>query len=157
MSFDEVYSEALDINPVFQAILAVVILVTAYLSLNPPRGSEALSLGLMLVLIVTVAVFVNFRTLEISITGESLTVGYGFIKSRMRLGDVLHAEAVRPSFWRYGGLGIRLGLDGSLGYVVDYRRGVKITRRSGMTVFFSTGNPEKILQIIDHETKLSAE
>jgi hypothetical protein len=145
MSFDEAYSESLDTHPVLQAALAAVILFTAYLSLNPPPGSRVLNPALMLVLVITVALFINFRTLEISISGGRLTVGYGFIKSSIRLGDVLHAEAVKPPFWRYGGPGIRLGLDGSLGYVVDYRRGVRVTRRRGMPVFFSTGNPEKII------------
>jgi hypothetical protein len=111
----------------------------------------------MLVLVITVAIFINFRTLEINVSGGRLTVGYGFIRSRVRLSDILHAEIITPPFWRYGGLGVRWGWDGSVGYIVDYRRGVRVTRRRGMPIFFSTRNPEKILQIIDHETKLSAE
>ena len=155
---DEVYSESLDTHPALQAALAAVILVTAYLSLNPPLGSRVPTLGLMLVLVITVALFINFRTLEISVSSGRLTVGYGFIWSRVRLSDILYAEAVRPPFWRYGGLGIRLGLDGSVGYVVDYRRGVRVTRRRGVPIFFNTRNPERIIQIIDdHVTKSPAE
>ncbi|HEX9913428.1 MAG TPA: hypothetical protein VGB32_00775 [Candidatus Bathyarchaeia archaeon] len=158
MPVDEVYSESLDTHPALQAALAAVILVTAYLGLNPPPGSRAPTPALILVLIITVALFFNFRSLEISVSGGRLTVGYGFIKSRVRLSDILYVEAVRPPFWRYGGLGVRLGLDGSVGYVVDYRRGVRVTRRRGMPIFFNTRNPERILQIIDeHETKLPTE
>jgi len=102
----------------------------------------------MLVLVIMVAIFINFRTLEISVSGGRLTVGYGFIKSRVRLNDILYAEAVRPPFWRYGGLGIRLGLDGSVGYVVDYRRGVRVTRRRGPPIFFNTRNPEQLMNLL---------
>lgn len=154
----EVYSEELDTHPVFQAIIAAVILVTAYLSLNPPLGGSVPTPLLMLVLVIMVAVFINFRTLEISVTGERLTVGYGFIRSRVRLSDIVYVEAVRPPFWRYGGFGIRWGWDGSVGYIVDYRRGVRVTRRRGMPVFFSTRNPERVLQVMEeYGAKPSAE
>jgi len=45
-----------------------------------------------------------------------------------------------PPFWRYGGLVVRLGLDGSVGYMVDYRRGIRVIRRRGMPIFFNTRN-----------------
>jgi len=94
----------------------------------------------------------------ISVSGGRQTAGYGLIKSRVRLNNILYVEAVRPPFWRYGGLGVRLGLDGSVGYVVDYRRGVRVTRRRGMPIFFNTRNPERILQLIDgHVPKAPAE
>ncbi len=125
-----------------------MILITAYLSLNPPLGSRVPTLGLMLVLVITVTIFINFRTLEISVSGGRQSVGYGFIRSRVRLSDILYVEAVRPPFWRYGGLGIRLGLDGSVGYVVDYRRGVRVTRRRGPPIFFNTRNPEQLLSLL---------
>lgn len=145
----EVYSEHLDSHPVFQALIAAAILVTAYLSLNPPMGSRAPTPLLMLVLVIMVAVFINFRTLEITVTGEQLTVGYGFIRSRVRLGDIVYVESIRPPFWRYGGFGIRWGWDGSVGYIVDYRRGVRVTRRRGMPIFFSTRDPERVLWTLE--------
>ena len=149
MSVDEVYREYLDSHPVFQALIAVVILVTAYFSLNPPLGSRAPTPTLMFVMVIMVFVFINFRTLEISITGERLTVGYGFIRSRVRLSDIIYVEAIRPPFWRYGGYGIRWGWDGSVGYIVDYRRGVRVTRRRGMPIFFSTRDPEGVLRTLE--------
>jgi len=145
----EVYSEHLDSHPVFQALIAAAILITAYLSLNPPMGSRAPTPLLMLVLVIMVAVFINFRTLEITVTGEHLTVGYGFIRSRVRLGDIVYVESIRPPFWRYGGFGIRWGWDGSVGYIVDYRRGVRVTRRRGMPIFFSTRDPERVLRTLE--------
>jgi hypothetical protein len=112
----------------------------------------------MLVLVIMVSVFINFRTLKISVTDGRLSVGYGFIKSRVRLRDIVYAEAVRPPFWRYGGFGIRWGWDGSIGYIVDYRRGVRVTRRRGMSVFFSTRDPERVLQVLEeYGAKPSAE
>jgi hypothetical protein len=154
----EAYNEQLDTHPVFQALIAAVILVTAYLSLNPPLGSRAPMPLLMLVLIIMVSVFINFRALEISVTDERLTVGYGFTKSRVRLSDIVYVEAVRPPFWRYGGFGIRWGWDGSVGYIIDYRRGVRVTRRHGMPVYFSTRDPERVLQVLEeYGAKPSAE
>jgi hypothetical protein len=151
MSVDEAYSEHLETHPVFQTLIAAVILVTAYFSLNPPLGSRAPTPILMFVMVIMVFVFINFRTLEISIADGRLVVGYGFAKSRVRLSDIVYVEVIRPPFWRYGGFGIRWGWDGSVGYIVDYRRGVRVTRRRGMPIFFSTRNPERILQILDQQ------
>ena len=147
----EVYCEQLDIHPIFQALIAAVILVTAYLGLNPYLGSRAPTPILMLVLVIMVSVFINFRTLEISVTDGRLSVGYGFIKSRVRLSDIVYVESIRPPFWRYGGLGVRWGWDGSIGYIVDYRRGVRVIRRRGMPVFFSTRDPNRVLQILEQD------
>jgi len=151
MSVEEAYREHLDTNPAFQALIAAVILVTAYFSLNPPLGSRAPTPILMFVMVIMVFVFINFRTLEISIADGRLVVGYGFTKSRVQLSDIVYVEAIRPPFWRYGGFGIRWGWDGSVGYIVDYRRGIRVTRRRGMPIFFSTRNPERILQILDQQ------
>ena len=147
----EDYSEFLDSHPVFQTIIAVVILVTAYFSLNPPLGSRAPTPILMFVMVIMVAVFINFRTLEIRVANGRLVVGYGFTKSRVRLSDIIYVESIRPPFWRYGGFGIRWGWDGSVGYIVDYRRGIRVTRRRGMPIFFSTRDPERILQILEDQ------
>ena len=68
-----VYREQLDTHPALQAALAAAILLTAYLSLNPPGGGESPALGLAPVLVVTVTLLFNFRALENTVTGESLT------------------------------------------------------------------------------------
>jgi len=154
----EAYCEQLDTHPVFQALIAAVILATAYLSLNPPLGNRAPMPLLMLVLVIMVSVFINFRTLEISVTDGRLSVGFGFIKSRVRLSDIIYVESIRPPFWRYGGFGIRWWWDGSVGYIIDYRRGIRVTRRRGMPVFFSTRDPGRVLQVLEgYGVKPSAE
>ena len=92
----EVYFEQLDIHPIFQALIAAVILATAYFGLNPPLGSRAPMPILMLILVIMVAVFINFHTLEIRVADGRLTVGYEFTKSRIRLSDIVYVESIRP-------------------------------------------------------------
>jgi len=102
--------------------------------------------------LLVIFLYFSLRTLRIRVTERELRVAFGVIGTSVPLSEVLLVEAEKPSFWRYGGgLGIRWGWDGSVGYIVDYRRGIRVTRRRGMPVFFSTRNPERILQILEDQ------
>ena len=95
----------------------------------------------------------NFRKLSIKVNSENVEVGYGIIKKKISLNEVVSCEPTMAKGRVYGGVGIRLGVDGSLAYVTSFGSAVKIMRRNGMPFVFSTKNPEKLSEIINKMSK----
>jgi len=58
------------------------------------------------------------------------------------------------SFGRYGGVGVRIGFDGSWAYTTSFGNAVKIVPRNGRTFVFSSNKPEEICQIIKKKRTL---
>jgi len=145
------YSEDYEAHPLFHIFFAAVIVLVTYLSLSPfnarlPRGVQAL---LILVILLLIFLYFSLRTLRIRVTGRELRVAFGIIGTSIPLSEVLNVEAEKPSFWRYGGLGIRWGWDGSVGYLMNYREAVRVTRRRGRAILFSTRSMDEVVAVIE--------
>jgi len=92
----------------------------------------------------------NYRGLNIIITQNILDVEYGvFNRKRIPLNKIASCEATKVRFRTYGGIGIRLGLDGSTAYNTDFGDAVKCTLINGRPFIFSTRNPQKICSLIN--------
>jgi len=84
-------------------------------------------------------------------TTENLLIYYGFFNhKRIPIGDIVSCEPTKASFGRYGGIGVRYGIDGSWAYTTSFGNAVKIILRRGRPFVFSSNNPEKICNIISH-------
>ena len=95
--------------------------------------------------------YFSLRTLRIRLTERELRVAFGVIGTSVPLSEVLLVEAEKPSFWRYGGgLGIRWGWDGSVGYLMNYGEAVRVIRRRGRAFLFSTRNPREVVEVIQN-------
>jgi hypothetical protein len=93
----------------------------------------------------------NYRGLNIIITKSILDVEYGvFNRKRIPLSKITSCETTKARFRTYGGIGIRLGVDGSWAYNTDFGDAVKLTLIDGRPFVFSTRNPQKICTLI-HE------
>jgi len=93
--------------------------------------------------------FWNYRGIQIKVTEKELQVRYGvFNNKRIPLKDIVSCEPVKISFRKYGGVGIRYGIDGSWAYATSLGDAVKINLRKGKPFVFSSNNPEKICNII---------
>lgn len=91
----------------------------------------------------------NYRGLSIILTQKILEVEYGaFSHKRIPLNKISSCEATKARFRTYGGIGIRLGLDGSWAYNTDFGDAVKLTLKDGRPFLFSTRNPQKICNLI---------
>ena len=44
----------------------------------------------------------------------------------------------------YGGFGIRFGGDWSVGYIQNWRRGVRVVPKRGRALYFSSNRPDEI-------------
>ena len=76
--------------------------------------------------------FWNYRGLEIKISSNELSVKYGiFNKKSIRLAEITSCRVTEASFGRYGGVGVRYGIDGSTAYTTSFGNAVEIVPNSG--------------------------
>jgi uncharacterized membrane protein YdbT with pleckstrin-like domain len=93
----------------------------------------------------------NYRGLKITLTSNKLEVAYGiFNHKEIPLKKITNCNITKTNFRTYGGIGIRIGLDGSRAYNTDFGEAVKVTFQYGRPFVFSTKNPQKICNLI-HE------
>ena len=141
------YYEEVSAHLVFSIILFFVVGTMIYLSTIIPTGFPR---GVMIfVCLLLIFIYSNFRTLRVSISSDRLTVGFGFIKQSVRLDNIDYIEARQPAWYWYGGLGIRFGWDWSTGFIQNFKRGVRVTPKGGRRLYFSTSNPDAIVNIVN--------
>ena len=141
-----IYAEDVPVHQFVQYIMYGVIGLLLFLvTVIPGKIAEiALVTGSLVVFIV----YSFFRTLNILIYTHYILVGFSIYKYKIRLENIETIETFHPPWFRYGGFGIRLGWDWSIGFIQNYRMGVRITQIKGRKVFFSTNNPDAIVNIV---------
>ena len=93
----------------------------------------------------------NYRGLKISLTTNQLDIIYGiFNHKKIPVKSITSCNISKAHFKTYGGVGIRLGLDGSWVYNTDFGEAVKLTFQNGRPFVFSTRNPQEICHLL-HE------
>lgn len=81
---------------------------------------------LILIGLALIFFFYNFWSLQIKVQGRLLEFGFGIFKKRIQLSDIVSCEETQVSFGRYWGIGIRLGMDGTICYNTRFGKGVRI-------------------------------
>ena len=129
----------------------VVLLVTFVVYLHPLTTEGFAGFGVsLLTLMLILLLSWNFRGIKIQISSERLTVDYGLLNHKhVRLDDIVSCKQVKASFRRFGGVGIRYGLDGSWAYTTSFGNAVEIIPKKGRTFVFSSNNPKRICQIVN--------
>lgn len=93
--------------------------------------------------------FWNYRGIEIQISDEELQVNYGIFNHKtILLENIVSCELAKASFRKYGGVGIRFGIDGSWAYTTSFGNAVKIIPQKGRPFVFSSKNPREICDLI---------
>jgi len=132
-------------------IFACVLIISIGITITAFKPKELAFIGIILG---TVSLFIflmywNFRGLKITLTKNQLEVAYGiFNHKRIPLQKISGCEITKASFRKYGGVGIRFGLDGSWAYNTDFGEAVKLVFQKGRPFVFSTRNPQKICDLI---------
>jgi len=93
--------------------------------------------------------YLIFSRLEITIDSNRVQVTYGIISKKIPVREITSCVTTTAGFWVYGGVGIRLGSDGSLAFTTSFGNGVKITRKNGRPFVFSTKKPEEVAKVIN--------
>ncbi len=150
-SVDLSYFEEVAVHTAVQYLLLGVLGLMVYLTSVVPRGAPTNILSLVIALIIFVGM--TIRVLRITISDTHLTVGYGFIKHVLSIENIESVEATKVPWYLFGGFGIRLGWDGSVGYIQNWRRGVRVVLKRGRTLFFSSNNPDEIESILQDQTR----
>lgn len=141
------YNEEVSAHPVFGVVLFGAIGLMIYLSTIIPRNFPR---GIMIFIsLLLFFIYFNFRNLRISISSDKLTVGFGVITHSVRLDNIDYIETRKPAWYWYGGLGIRFGWDWSTGFIQNFRRGVRVTPKRGRRIYFSTNNPDAVVNIVN--------
>ena len=97
----------------------------------------------------------NFRGIRIALTIDYIDVDYGiFNHKKILLEKIIRCEITKAYFRRYGGIGVRFGLDGSWAYTTDFGQAVKLFFQKGRPFVFSTRNPQKICHLINEITRI---
>ncbi|MCW4053202.1 MAG: hypothetical protein NWE78_08365 [Candidatus Bathyarchaeota archaeon] len=136
----------------------VVLLLTLAVVLHPLNTEVFIGFGAsILTLMLILVVFLNFRGIKIHLSSEGLTVDYGLFNHRhFEIDDIVSCNLVKASFRRFGGVGVRYGVDGSWAYTTSFGNAVEIVPKNGRTFVFSSKNPEEICQIINTKTQALA-
>lgn len=141
------YNEEIRSHPVFGVFMVLAIAAISYLVAVIP--GEFPRIVLIFVVILIGFLYMSFSTLKVSITSSRLRVGFGIIEQVIKLDNIDIIETKHPPWYWYGGLGIRFGWDWSIGFVQNFKRGVIVTPRRGRRLFFSTNNPEAVVNIVN--------
>ncbi len=150
------YNEWVPAGALVKGLFAMVSLIVVVVTFAFFIFSEGLLvediLGISLawvILAILLFVFWNYRGLHIKINDESLSVNYGrFDKKSFLLKDISSCKKTK-SFGRYLGIGVRVGLDGSMAYTTSFASAVEVTPKVGRVFVFSSKNPDRVCEIIN--------
>lgn len=150
------YSEWVSAGALVKGLFAMVSLIIVFVTFAIFLFSKSLLvedvLGVSLAWVILgflILVFWNYRGLQIVINDERLFVSYGrFDKKSFLLEDITSCKKTK-SFGRYLGVGVRVGLDGSIAYTTSFAIAVEVTLKAGRVFVFSSKNPDKVCEIIN--------
>ncbi|MCZ2855885.1 MAG: hypothetical protein O2U62_02195 [Candidatus Bathyarchaeota archaeon] len=156
---DAVYQEWVPTGAFVKATILIVassivfLLLTLAVFLRPIDTEAVIGFGVSITTLVFILILLlNFRGITIQVSSERLTVDYGLLNHKsIRLDEIVTCKIVKASFRRFGGVGVRYGLDGSWAYTTSFGNAVEIVPTKGRTFVFSSSNPERICQLINQK------
>lgn len=124
------------------------------------RGFGILGAVLLLLAVLFLFYALNYRTLVIRLTRESLKLTFGIFSKTVNLENIAHcALDDPPAFMRYGGAGIHyMSVRGryrvSFNFLEHPRVVVALKRKEGLVkdVSFTTRHPDEVLQLLRDAT-----
>ncbi len=150
------YSEWVPAGALVKGLFAMISLIVVFVTFAVFIFSKELPIENILsvslawgILAILLLVFYNYRGLQITISGQQLFVAYGrFDKKSFLLKDIVSCKKTK-AFGRYLGIGVRVGLDGSLAYTTSFANAVEVTPRAGRVFVFSSKTPDQVCDIIN--------
>jgi hypothetical protein len=153
MLYEEHVPTALFIKATIVMLLSLVGFLLLFLAfyLQPWDNEAIVGLAVSISTLAFVSIFaLNFRGIKIQLTSKTLSVRYGLLNLKsIRLAEISACKPAKASFKRFGGVGIRYGIDGSWAYSTSFGNAVEIVPKHGRTFVFSSNNPKDICQIVN--------
>jgi hypothetical protein len=117
---------------------------------NVPLGNHpAAAWVLALLVAVFFLVALVFARLSIEIDEAKIRLRLGLLRKEIPLSEVTVAVYERAKAEAYFGLGLRYGTDGSVAFIAFFGDAVKVTRKNGRSVVFSTHHPSEVVQRVN--------
>jgi hypothetical protein len=136
------------VKSVFWFVFSVFALVLLVITISDFSLASVTATVLVIPLAFVGLLFWIYRGLEIKVNKRELQVNYGFNRKRVSLSEVDSCEPTKVSFWRYGGVGVRWGIDGSWAYTTSLGDAIRLKLQRGRPFVFSTHNPDEICKLI---------
>jgi len=131
------------------AIIILIILISQFTSKAIPVG-VVLRVLLVIIFLFNLVVLISFRRLTITVIGDILSFGFGRFRAEVNLKDIIAVEIEDYVFSKYYGYGIRMGRDGTLGYVPKGGQGLRIAIRGNKRAyFFITDHAPELKNILE--------
>jgi heme/copper-type cytochrome/quinol oxidase subunit 4 len=150
---DTLYREWVPAGKLVKSVVGFVFSLLAFVLIVIVVFETSLTLVMAVVMLIPLAfvgaMFWIYRGLEIKVNKRELQVNYGFNRKRVSFSEVDSCKPTKVSFWRYGGVGVRWGFDGSWAYTTSLGEAIRLKLRRGRPFVFSTHNPNKICKLID--------
>ena len=148
-----IYSEQVQVGLMLKSILVSVLsFFFFFLLMNiAVDNPEVPFLAVLFPSVIAFLIFLfwNYRVLEIAIDSKGIMVKYGlFNQKHILFEEIVSCEPVKVSFKKYGGVGVRFGMDGSWAYTTSFGNAIRLVMRKGRPFVFSTNNSEEICKII---------
>lgn len=95
-----------------------------------------------------------FNRLEVIADDQLIKVSLGPLKTKIPLTDVLTVRATVVSWFKdYMGFGKRVGPDGSIGYIVPIKTGVRIERKDGKAIVITIRRTQEFVNFVRYHKK----
>ena len=149
-----VYEEWVAVGTLMKALIGLFSLLITCILLTTIVVGVVIQHPFLIIVLSSVVAFVlflfwNYKGIKIQVSNKKLLVNYGiFNRKSILLEDIVSCETIKASFKRYGGIGVRYGIDGSWAYTTSFGNAVKIIPRKGRPFAFSSNNPQQICGII---------
>jgi hypothetical protein len=153
----QTYSEVLSSTRTEALFVVLTLLFAGLLAWRrAARGLDLLAIVLLCAALFFLFYALNYRTLRIQLTAETLTLSFGLFRWTVPLNTVERCHRDDVSLWRIGGAGIHFTwIEGRYRVMFNFleypRLVVALTEKKGPVwdVVFSTRRPEEIQRFLD--------
>ncbi len=125
--------------------LVYQIVTDNYLGYNPASNYLFFLLDIVFVLF-----FLYSRRLTISINSDGVYFKYLWMNNEVLYNEIIGVEVDQVSLMDFSSLGHRYGRGRRRGFLTTYGDTVKLNLRDDNPLFFSSENPDKVVEIIKH-------
>jgi len=150
---DALYTESIKAGKAVRVFVSSIYLVLLALSVAfailDPQFILMSTVVIVSVTLAFVLLYLNFRVLRITITRSHLKVTYGRLNRKIvPLEKMTDCEHIQIRLKEYGGIGVRLGRDGTWAYNTSLGDAVKVGISGERPFAFSTAYPEDVCELL---------
>lgn len=131
-------------------VVVLTVMIAVQLVSRAPFGNDPAPTALLMVLdVVFVLITPAFARFTVGIDPIQVTLRFGLVAKKIPIKEVIGATVEDARAGNYGGIGIRYGADGTVAYIRNFGPAVKLTRKEGRPLLFSTRSALEVSRLIN--------